>query len=316
MKKIYFLALVLFSAFTFAQNSVVITRVIDGTLPHAGCDEADGNFSPRIVEMYVSGTINFDGYRLQTESNGAANEGDLNWSNGHFLFGLGEVTDAFVYSVNIPEDFDTGEPFYEEDVLPIFTEMYPDIPSSNMLISKFAPNMNGNDALRLAIYNGDNLIEVVDQFGNPFDVANGGDISATWAYRDSYAARNNGVAANGGNFDGSTFTYGGNFDLDGVTCTEFIDAVALGTFSTLSTTSFDAISRLTMYPNPLSGNILNITSAANATKTVAIYDLLGKQVVNTTTTNQTINVTALTAGVYIVKITEEGKTATRKLVVK
>ncbi|QYJ69309.1 T9SS type A sorting domain-containing protein [Flavobacterium litorale] len=316
MKKFYFLALILFSATAFAQNSVVITRVIDGTLPHGGCNEADGNFSPRIVEMYVTGTIDFNNYRLQAESNGAANQDAINWSNGHFLFGLGEVTDAFVYSVNIPEDFDTGNPFYEEGVLPIFTEMYPDIPENRMLISKFGISMNGNDAIRLAIYNGDNLVEVVDQFGNPFDVTDGSDFSAAWAYRDSYASRNNGLAANGGNFDASTFNYGGNDDLDNATCAEFIDAVGLGTFSTLSTTSFDAIAGLTMYPNPLSGNILNITSATNATKAVAIYDVLGKQVINTTVANQTVNVANLTTGVYIVKITEEGKTATRKLVVK
>lgn len=76
------------------------------------------------------------------------------------------------------------------------------------------------------------------------------------------------------------------------------------------------ISDLKMFPNPLSGNILNITSNADAAKTVAIYDVLGKQVVNTVATNGTVNVSGLTSGVYIVKITEEGKTATRKLVVR
>lgn len=77
-----------------------------------------------------------------------------------------------------------------------------------------------------------------------------------------------------------------------------------------------AIAGLKVFPNPLKGNVLNITSDANATKTVAIYDVLGKQVVNTTTANTSINVSSLTSGVYIVKITEEGKTATKKLVVQ
>ena len=75
------------------------------------------------------------------------------------------------------------------------------------------------------------------------------------------------------------------------------------------------ISGLKMYPNPVTGSVLNITSDANGSKTVAIYDVLGKQVVNTVT-NSTVNVANFTAGVYIVKITENGKTATRKLVVK
>lgn len=76
------------------------------------------------------------------------------------------------------------------------------------------------------------------------------------------------------------------------------------------------INGLTIYPNPVSGNILNITSNSNSVKAVAIFDVLGKQVINTTTVNNTVDVTNLTAGIYMVKITEEGKTATRKLVVK
>lgn len=75
------------------------------------------------------------------------------------------------------------------------------------------------------------------------------------------------------------------------------------------------ISGLKIYPNPLTGNVLNITSDNNTEKTVAIYDVVGKQVVNTTTTDGTVNAD-LNSGIYIVRITEEGKVATKKLVVK
>ncbi|AXG73457.1 T9SS C-terminal target domain-containing protein [Flavobacterium arcticum] len=312
MKKFYFLSLALLSAAAFGQ-SVVITKVIDGTLPHDGCAGTEGTYSPKIVELYVSGTVDFatNDYRVQTEANGAANEDAINWSDGLFLSSLNQITDSFVYLVNIPEDFDTGEPYYE-NTLPVFTEMYPDL--TNVIFNTYAPNMNGNDALRIATYDGDNLISVIDQFGSPLDIADGSDYTAAWSYQDSYVTRNNSVAANGGNFDASTFTYGGNNALDGVTCSEFVTAVALESF--LSTKTFDTISGLKMFPNPVSGNILNITSNANAAKTVGIFDVLGKQVVNTVTANGTVNVSALTAGVYIVKITEEGKTATRKLVVR
>jgi hypothetical protein len=44
--------------------------------------------------------------------------------------------------------------------------------------------------------------------------------------------------------------------------------------------------------------------------------VLGKQVVNTTISGSTVNVANLKNGVYIVKITENGKTATRKLVIR
>lgn len=76
------------------------------------------------------------------------------------------------------------------------------------------------------------------------------------------------------------------------------------------------INGLTMYPNPVSGGTLNFTSAANAAMSVQIFDLLGKEVLKSNVVNNTVNVAKLTAGVYVVKITEEGKTATRKLVIK
>jgi len=79
----------------------------------------------------------------------------------------------------------------------------------------------------------------------------------------------------------------------------------------------NAIAGLKVYPNPVSGNNFYISSDATAVKSVAVYDVLGKQVINTKVENEAaINVSNLNAGVYIVKITEEGKTATRKLVIK
>lgn len=84
----------------------------------------------------------------------------------------------------------------------------------------------------------------------------------------------------------------------------------------LSTTGFNAIEGLTMYPNPLKGNTLFLSSTANATMSVQIFDVLGKEVLNSNVVNSAINIAGLNAGVYIVKITEEGKTATRKLVIQ
>lgn len=85
---------------------------------------------------------------------------------------------------------------------------------------------------------------------------------------------------------------------------------------TLSTIGFDAISGLQVYPNPVKDGNLFITSPSGLEKSVAVYDLLGKQVLNIMTSNEVINVSNLNTGIYMVKITEEGKTATRKLVVK
>ena len=83
----------------------------------------------------------------------------------------------------------------------------------------------------------------------------------------------------------------------------------------LSTKGFNTIEGLNIYPNPVTNGKFFISTEANAEKSVVIFDVLGKQVVKTTAT-ESVNVSNLNAGVYIVKITEEGKTATRKLVIK
>ena len=81
-------------------------------------------------------------------------------------------------------------------------------------------------------------------------------------------------------------------------------------------TSQNAIAGLDIYPNPVTNGVLNINTTANDAKNVVVYDVLGKQVVNTTISGSTVNVANLKNGVYIVKITENGKTATRKLVIR
>lgn len=84
----------------------------------------------------------------------------------------------------------------------------------------------------------------------------------------------------------------------------------------LSTSSFNSIAGLKMHPNPVSNGTLFIETAANSEKAVVIYDVLGKKVLSTVTSESDINVSSLHAGVYIVSITEEGKTASRKLVIR
>ncbi|SFQ09028.1 T9SS type A sorting domain-containing protein [Flavobacterium akiainvivens] len=79
----------------------------------------------------------------------------------------------------------------------------------------------------------------------------------------------------------------------------------------------EEIAGLKLFPNPLAaGSSLNITSNNGTDKSVAIYDVLGKQVFAGTTNRGTVNTTDLKAGIYIVKITEGNKTATRKLIVQ
>lgn len=99
-----------------------------------------------------------------------------------------------------------------------------------------------------------------------------------------------------------------------------LDEIRLGsTWASVTSASLsvvkNAISGLSIYPNPVVNGTLYINTDVNSTKSVVIYDIVGKQVLKTTTTNA-VNVSNLNGGVYVVKITEDGKTATRKLVIR
>jgi hypothetical protein len=84
----------------------------------------------------------------------------------------------------------------------------------------------------------------------------------------------------------------------------------------LANNKFNAIAGLNMYPNPVSNGNLYISTDNNSAKSVEIYDILGKQVLNAKVSNSTVNVSNLKGGAYIVKIDEDGKTATRKLIIE
>lgn len=84
----------------------------------------------------------------------------------------------------------------------------------------------------------------------------------------------------------------------------------------LANDKFSKISGLSVYPNPVTKGTLYITSNSASAKTVSIFDILGKQVLNAKTSSNAVNVSSLKGGVYIVKITEEGKTDTRKLIIE
>lgn len=78
------------------------------------------------------------------------------------------------------------------------------------------------------------------------------------------------------------------------------------------------IEDLSIYPNPVTNGkiFIYITSKRNLTKKVDFYNVLGKRVFSTTITGKELNIANLSKGVYIMKITENDISETRKLVIK
>ncbi len=76
------------------------------------------------------------------------------------------------------------------------------------------------------------------------------------------------------------------------------------------------IQGFTMYPNPTNSDVLYIKTTKNLEKNIRIFDVLGKQVLFSTTSETSINISGLNTGMYFVKVQEAGNTVTRKLVIK
>lgn len=294
MKKLYTLSLTLLAfASSFAQTPI-ITGIMDG--------DCTGG-SPKVIEIYASGTVDFANFTLENQTNATVGT----WGQALNLAVFGTKTNEFVYVIH-------GE---TATITPVFTTEFPSIQASNFFVTGTGTgvpqplNVNGDDRLRIINVA---TTAVVDQFGTS-DVDGTG---TPWEYLDSWAKRNNGTGPDGGAFNTANWTFGGVAALDTLGACQggaaYATIVPFGTF-TLARQDF-SIAGLKVFPNPVTNGNLFITSDSNEAKQVVIFDVLGKQVVKTTVTNQAVNVSALNSGVYMVKITEEGKTATRKLVIK
>ncbi len=85
---------------------------------------------------------------------------------------------------------------------------------------------------------------------------------------------------------------------------------------TLSNDEFTIANEFKVYPNPTTTGFVNIVNANNEAVSVAVYDVLGKEVINSALTNNQLNVSGLNSGVYIMKISQNNASVTKKLIIK
>lgn len=100
-------------------------------------------------------------------------------------------------------------------------------------------------------------------------------------------------------------------------CTSF--SMHAQTFSTgKSTNQTEPIEDLRVYPNPVMGNKIYITSKEGKSKIVTVFNVLGDKVlfdVLVMNSNE-LDISTLSPGVYVVRIKEEERTTSTKLVIK
>ncbi|MGJ5642646.1 T9SS type A sorting domain-containing protein [Formosa sp. S-31] len=71
-----------------------------------------------------------------------------------------------------------------------------------------------------------------------------------------------------------------------------------------------------IYPNPVTNGRVRISSKNNGALNIHIYDILGKQVLQKTLQKQELNVSNLKSGLYVIKITQNNFSSTKKLIIK
>jgi hypothetical protein len=278
MRKLYILLFALsITSLSFGQD-LIISGVYDGPLP-------GGN--PKGVELFVVNAIaDLSEYGLGSANNGGGTDGE------EFTFPADAAAKgAFIYVSLEAVEFANWFGFA------------PDYTDGSMAI-------NGDDAVEL-FHNG----SVEDVFGD----INVDGTGQPWDYVDGWAYRVNDSGPDGSTFVLANWSFSGADTLDNESSNSTAATpFPAGSFTTtLSTNDFNQKS-FSVYPNPTNTGSVNVVSASSSNFgniNVAVYDVLGKQVINKTMTSEKLNVSSLNTGVYIMKITQGKATSTKKLVI-
>jgi hypothetical protein len=280
------LLIICFNSLVSLGQTPILTAIVDG----------DCSGDPKVLEIYANAEVDFSLYSLQNQKNG-----DNTWGNTQTLTALGTVTDGFAYIT-------------KNTNLSTFNTEFPSLSSANILVSNVI-DLNGNDRIRI-IANSTSI--VIDQYG----VEGVDGTGESWEYKDSYAKRIDGTGPDGG-FVEANWIIAGKDALKGKgSChggPPTIESImgGIGIFNEATAVVYrNEIPDFSMYPNPIGNGILKINTLSNSQKQIQIFNILGKQLLSKTITNEELNVSKLKAGMYILKVIEDGKTAIRKLVIK
>ena len=74
--------------------------------------------------------------------------------------------------------------------------------------------------------------------------------------------------------------------------------------------------QFTVYPNPTESDKIYITTTSNTIKNIQIYDVVGKQIYSKITTNNAVDISSFKSGIYFIKIIQDKKIGTSKLIIR
>lgn len=263
-------------------NAMVITGAYDGPLSGG---------TPKGVELYVLEDIpDLSLFGLGSANNGGGTDGQ------EFTFPSVSAT--------------AGDFLYVSTEATNFTAFFgfaPDYTDGSM-------GINGDDAVEL-FENG----TVIDVFGT-IDCDPNVSMSACpeWEHTDGWAYRNDSTGPDGETFVLASWTFSGTDAFDGETTNGTATTpFPIGTY--METLSIDRFNNYNfkLSPNPAQSGFVTISTSTTDIIYINVFDVLGQQVINTQIEpNNNLDVSNLRSGLYIVKITQNNASVTKKLVIK
>lgn len=258
----------------------------------AGVFDVQNNSTPKGMELYVLEDIpDLSVFGVGSANNGGGTDGQeftfpvVSANQGDYIYivGSGQLADFNTFFGNSITAYESGAMF-----------------------------INGDDAIEL-FENG----EVIDVFGTiDCDPNAGSSTCPEWEHTDGWAYRVDNTGPDGSTFVLGNWIFSGITTLDGVTNGVSTNPYPIGTYmNTLSTSQFE-VNSFKLFPNPNTTGELNIISSNNGALKAEIFDVLGKRVLSSQVNNNSVNISSLNSGLYIVRITQDNISITKKLVIE
>lgn len=271
MKKLLLIVLFLSIPFISFSQSVRITAIVEGNCP-------TGDTAPRVIELFVSGTVDVTNLKIQFQFASATN-----WVVNNNI-GAGNYTDSFLYVVNDITAFDDNFPGIRT--------------ATNTTTGTIISNVEGGEKIRLVDSSNNN--QVIDIYG--IDGQNGENTS--WNFSNSYVKRNNNIGPNT-TFDELEWTILPKNTLlnKGFCWSEpALNTIVGLQVYTISVENYNLLkSQIKIYPNPSSLYIE--LSGLLKEEEYHIYNILGNEVSNGIVSNLgKVNIQKLNVGMYFIKL--------------
>ncbi|MBT4413904.1 MAG: T9SS type A sorting domain-containing protein [Polaribacter sp.] len=291
MKKNYILTVCLsliFSAASFGQYSDLFISMY-----------AEGSSNNKFIEIFngTGSDVDLSDYMIKGSNNG----GD--WKATRDLALTGTIVNGDVYVISTDQ---------ADAIILAAADL--------SLAYESAIHYNGDDAIALLKKNSGGTFDVLDIIGVPtVDPGSGWDVAGTTnATANHTLTRKNTISGPNTDWANSAGTDEASSEWIVTDSNSGWDSLGSYTGSGTASVKNNAIAGFATYPNPITNNTFTITSNSSSKKEFAIFNVLGKKVLssNFSGVKSNVDVSAISAGVYILKVTEAGKTATKKLVIR